>query len=98
MDLGLVIASATVAFTVAAIFMLALRPVALSIGLIDTPGGRKIHTGDVPVTGGIAMFIGMFVGVSILPIPGNILISMFIASSILLSGARATRSTGAKTP
>ncbi len=65
--------------------MLALRPVALSIGLIDAPGGRKMHVGDVPVTGGIAMFIGMFVGISILRVPGDVLVSILIASTILVT-------------
>ena len=65
--------------------MLALRPVALGIGLVDTPGGRKFHIGDVPIMGGVAMFVGIFTGISILPIPGNILLNMFIASSILVT-------------
>lgn len=65
--------------------MLALRPVALKIGLIDAPGGRKLHSGDIPITGGIAMFVGVFVSVSILPVPGSVLASILIASSILLA-------------
>lgn len=77
-------ASATVAFAVATIFMFALRPFALSIGLVDAPNGRKSHVGNVPVIGGIAMFVGMFAGFIILPIPGIVLLNMFIASFILV--------------
>jgi UDP-GlcNAc:undecaprenyl-phosphate GlcNAc-1-phosphate transferase len=40
--------------------MFALPPVARSIGLIDRPGGRKMHIGEVPVTGGLAMAAGLF--------------------------------------
>jgi len=65
--------------------MLALRPVAFGIGLIDSPGGRKFHVGEVPITGGIAMFAGIFAGISFLPLPGNVLLSLFIASGILIT-------------
>lgn len=41
--------------------LLALRPFAEVVGLIDRPGGRKTHHGEVPVVGGIAMFTGLLV-------------------------------------
>ncbi|HEY0687123.1 MAG TPA: MraY family glycosyltransferase [Steroidobacter sp.] len=41
--------------------MLALRPLARSVGLIDRPGGRKQHIGEIPVIGGLAMFSGLLV-------------------------------------
>jgi len=44
------------------LFMFALRPVARGLGLIDRPGGRKMHIGDIPVIGGLAMTGGMIVG------------------------------------
>lgn len=44
------------------LFMFALRPVARGTGLIDRPGGRKMHEGDVPVIGGIAMYLGLLLG------------------------------------
>lgn len=44
------------------LFMFALRPVARGIGLIDRPGGRKMHIGEVPVTGGLAMMGGLIIG------------------------------------
>jgi UDP-GlcNAc:undecaprenyl-phosphate GlcNAc-1-phosphate transferase len=43
------------------LFMFALRPVARGIGLIDRPGGRKMHVGEVPVIGGLAMAGGLAV-------------------------------------
>jgi UDP-GlcNAc:undecaprenyl-phosphate GlcNAc-1-phosphate transferase len=46
---------------VTALFMFALRPVARGIGLIDRPGGRKMHIGEVPVIGGLAMAGGIAV-------------------------------------
>src|SRR5687767_9683789 len=47
---------------VTVLFMFALRPVAREIGLIDRPGGRKMHIGEVPVIGGLAMMGGLLVG------------------------------------
>lgn len=47
---------------VTVLFMFALRPIARGVGLIDHPGGRKMHVGDVPVIGGLAMAGGLLVG------------------------------------
>jgi len=44
------------------LFMFALRPVARGVGLIDRPGGRKMHVGEIPVVGGLAMTGGLAVG------------------------------------
>jgi UDP-GlcNAc:undecaprenyl-phosphate/decaprenyl-phosphate GlcNAc-1-phosphate transferase len=37
-----------------------LQPVAYRVGLVDKPGGRKQHDGVIPLTGGIAVFLGVF--------------------------------------
>src|ERR1051325_8027617 len=37
-----------------------LSPFTKRIGLADPPGGRKQHSGTIPVTGGIGMFAGVF--------------------------------------
>src|SRR5215468_9341861 len=34
--------------------IVALRPLAVAVDLVDRPGGRKTHHGDVPVVGGNA--------------------------------------------
>jgi UDP-GlcNAc:undecaprenyl-phosphate/decaprenyl-phosphate GlcNAc-1-phosphate transferase len=47
--------------------MAALRPVAVAIELVDKPGGRKTHRGEVPVVGGLAMFVGCVFGIGLLP-------------------------------
>jgi UDP-GlcNAc:undecaprenyl-phosphate/decaprenyl-phosphate GlcNAc-1-phosphate transferase len=51
--------AALIAFLVTALFILALRPVAFNVGLVDRPGGRKGHRGIVPVIGGIGMYLGL---------------------------------------
>lgn len=47
--------------------IVSLRPVAVVIDLVDKPGGRKTHHGDVPIVGGVAMFLGLSVGLGFVP-------------------------------
>ena len=61
------VASIAVTVLVTILFMLALRPVAASLNLVDRPGGRKEHIGDVPIIGGVSMFLGVSVGLLIMP-------------------------------
>lgn len=56
-----VIPASIASFLIACTMLLALRPFAEVVGLIDRPGGRKTHHGEVPVVGGIAMFTGLLV-------------------------------------
>jgi UDP-GlcNAc:undecaprenyl-phosphate GlcNAc-1-phosphate transferase len=60
-------ASLIVTILVTVLFMLALRPMAVSVRLVDRPGGHKEHVGNVPIIGGIAMFVGVSAGLLILP-------------------------------
>lgn len=50
-----------VAFLITAALLLALRPLAQATGLVDHPGGRKTHSGVIPVIGGIAMLGGVVI-------------------------------------
>jgi UDP-GlcNAc:undecaprenyl-phosphate/decaprenyl-phosphate GlcNAc-1-phosphate transferase len=54
---------------VTVVFMFALRPVAVAVGLVDIPGGRKRHDVPVPIIGGIAMSIGLGFGASLVSHP-----------------------------
>jgi UDP-GlcNAc:undecaprenyl-phosphate GlcNAc-1-phosphate transferase len=56
-------------FIVTVVFMFALRPVAIAVGLVDIPGGRKRHDVPVPIIGGIAMSIGLGFGTSLVDHP-----------------------------
>src|SRR5690349_17038507 len=49
-------ASVGVFTTLACIYLL--KPVAIHIGLVDRPGGRKLHAEEVPLIGGISFFMG----------------------------------------
>ncbi len=56
-----VVPASLASFLIACTMLFALRPFADAVGLIDRPGGRKTHHGDVPVVGGIAMLAGLLV-------------------------------------
>lgn len=57
-----VISSAIIGFFITAALLLVLRPLALRVDLVDRPGGRKSHNGQVPLLGGIAMLGGLLMG------------------------------------
>jgi UDP-GlcNAc:undecaprenyl-phosphate GlcNAc-1-phosphate transferase len=55
------LSSFVLAFAATTVLTLTLRPLALRLHLTDKPGGRKRHSGEIPLVGGIAMFIGIIV-------------------------------------
>jgi len=57
---------ALVAFVMTVLAILVLRPLAIAIDLVDYPGGRKIHEGQVPLVGGLAIFIAFAVSVGLM--------------------------------
>lgn len=84
-DSVLLAAIASLGVTVAA--MLALRPIAHIVDLIDRPGGRKMHSGAVPVVGGLAMLLGIVFGVSSMPgTAANLQAFLFSATLLVVVG------------
>ena len=53
--------STALAFAVTVALTLTLRPLAIRLRITDKPGGRKQHIGEIPLVGGVAMFIGILV-------------------------------------
>jgi UDP-GlcNAc:undecaprenyl-phosphate/decaprenyl-phosphate GlcNAc-1-phosphate transferase len=64
--------------------LLALRPFAQVVGLIDKPGGRKTHHGEVPVVGGIAMFSGLLVAAGGTPSLGTGGVDLLVVSAFMV--------------
>ena len=73
--------AAVACFFATLLAMAALRPVAVVVELVDKPGGRKTHHGEIPVVGGLAMFVGCILGAGLLP-PNP-----FISPSLLSAAA-----------
>jgi UDP-GlcNAc:undecaprenyl-phosphate GlcNAc-1-phosphate transferase len=59
--------AAAAALVATVVLSIVLRPLARSLDFVDRPGGRKLHAGEVPVVGGLAMFVGLVVGLAALP-------------------------------
>ncbi len=53
---------AAIGFFITLLAVLGLRPLARTIDLVDRPGGHKTDHGNVPLVGGLAMFIGLVAG------------------------------------
>jgi len=47
--------------------ILALRPMARKLGLMDIPGGRKTHTRDTPLIGGFGIYLGLIAACLLAP-------------------------------
>jgi UDP-GlcNAc:undecaprenyl-phosphate GlcNAc-1-phosphate transferase len=77
-------AAILVAFIVTTVFMTAFRPVAKAIGLVDKPGGRKRHAGEIPIIGGLAMFAGVFSALTLFHTENYPLSPLLVASAILV--------------
>lgn len=56
----------TLAFMISLLAIHVISPIAARIGLVDVPCGRKHHIGDVPLVGGIAVFIGVLTSATLL--------------------------------
>ncbi|MEM6808724.1 MAG: MraY family glycosyltransferase [Pseudomonadota bacterium] len=61
MDIRMV-PGALIAALFCVMLLMALRPLAIALNFVDTPGGRKRHIGKVPLIGGLAMYIGFAAG------------------------------------
>ena len=59
--------SAIYALLIAAVITFALTPVAMRaawrLGVVDRPGGRRIHDRPIPLLGGVAIFLGILMAV-----------------------------------
>lgn len=58
MELGLAVF--LVAFFMTFVMVKLLQPLAYLVELVDKPGGRKQHDGAIPLIGGLAVFLGIF--------------------------------------
>ncbi len=74
------------AFAATLLLMIGLRPLAPLLGLIDRPGGRKQHEGEVAVIGGLAIFGGCLVGGStLLPEHLQVPASFLLCAALLVA-------------
>lgn len=80
-----ILAAIVVAFAVTIAFVFALRPIAIALGFVDRPGGRKSHIGEIPTLGGVAMFAGLIAGITLIPEMWTYIPALLVASLILVT-------------
>jgi len=59
------------------------KPVAIRLGLVDSPNARKIHTGAIPLVGGIAIFVGVLIA-SMVYIPQSQELNLYLIAAALI--------------
>lgn len=59
-------AASLAAFALTVLAILVLRPLAIAVNLVDYPGGRKTHEGQVPLVGGLAIFMAFAISVGLM--------------------------------
>jgi len=73
-----------IGFIITGFFIWQLTPVAKRIGLVDTPGGHKVHQGLIPVIGGMAIFTGILGSLILLNLPWAQFNSILFAGLMVL--------------
>ncbi|HZD53963.1 MAG TPA: MraY family glycosyltransferase [Woeseiaceae bacterium] len=82
--------SAALAFFATTALILSFRPIARALGLVDVPNERKVHEGEVPLIGGIAIFVAVVathvISQWFFPGPGSIrhYTSFYVAGALLV--------------
>ena len=75
-----------VSLAVCLVLIALLRPIAIRIGLVDRPNARKLHSGHIPMIGGIALFLTLVIALFFHPghLLGAEVISYLAAASLLV--------------
>ena len=60
--------------------ILIFRPFAKKLGIVDKPSKRKTHSGDIPLIGGISIFIGFYISLIGEYTDNNILLAFILSS------------------
>jgi UDP-GlcNAc:undecaprenyl-phosphate GlcNAc-1-phosphate transferase len=77
-------ATVLLAFGASCLFVWALMPVARRIGLVDIPGGRKTHDGEVPTIGGLAIVAAVNVTVFLLGTADEVHIAFWVGLMVIV--------------
>ena len=72
------------AMVITTVLLIKLPSVAVKIGLVDHPDDRKQHQGQVPLIGGIAIFVGFGLALLTLDIPLSDYRGLFVGATILV--------------
>ena len=77
------IVAALTAFCCAFIAIKLFKPIAIDVGLVDKPNARKRHQGQVPLIGGISIFVAVLAA-SLLWLPNTLELRMYLIASAMM--------------
>lgn len=78
-----VVTSSLTAFLCAFIAIKLFKPIAVEVGLVDKPTARKNHSGDIPLVGGIAIFMAVLMA-SVICLPDTKELRMYLIASAMM--------------
>lgn len=87
-----------ICFISSLILVYLMRKVAIFLNIVDMPNNRKIHEEPVPLLGGIGMYGAFLLGYMLFAPKNNLMISVLIASFVLLLLGLFDDMTKSKTP
>ncbi|MBE8233764.1 MAG: undecaprenyl-phosphate alpha-N-acetylglucosaminyl 1-phosphate transferase, partial [Endozoicomonadaceae bacterium] len=70
-------------FALTACAVTVLQPISQRFGLVDAPNARKIHVGQIPLIGGVAIFLGVL-AVSSMEIPSSQSFNLYLISAAFI--------------
>jgi len=84
------ILATALACLITSVLIIILRPLAVTVGLVDVPDARKNHQGPIPLVGGLAIFVAvlaacLFPEITGLSVSGREVVSFLLASIILVT-------------
>lgn len=85
MDLINYSAAAGFAFILCTVLTYALRVPAIRVGLVDEPDTRKVHSGTIPLTGGLAMFLSFLAAIFVFNFDIEAFAPFIVATGLLVS-------------
>ena len=78
-----IFATAFTAFCFAFLAIKFFKPVAIEVGLVDKPTERKQHSGNIPLIGGISIFLAVLAA-SLLWLPNTLELRMYLIASAMM--------------
>ena len=78
-----ILATAFSAFLFAFLSIKLFKPFAVEIGLVDKPNERKQHSGNIPLIGGISIFLAVLAA-SLLWLPNTLELRMYLIASAMM--------------
>jgi UDP-GlcNAc:undecaprenyl-phosphate GlcNAc-1-phosphate transferase len=74
----------SVCFSVSLLSIFLLSFIAVKINLVDAPDARKLHDGNVPLVGGLSIFLGVASALLFFPVFGQQITALMVAAVLIL--------------